>query len=126
MTANLEELEFMAQVQERRKCPMNVQALRAAIAEISALRDAQVGADVGAEWRPIETAPKEGFFLVWSPQFPDMAMPFRADLFASGRRANTPKHLSAGHYTHWMPMPQPPGGVGARVRAEAQQQNEPA
>jgi hypothetical protein len=58
----------------------------------------------GSDWLPIESVPKEGYFLAWSPDFPDLVTPFRADLFASMRQPRTPKHLSAHHYTLWRPM----------------------
>lgn len=62
------------------------------------------------EWRDIKTdpPPSDGFFLAWSPQFPDMATCWRADIFHSARMPGTPKHLSANHWTHWMPVPAAP------------------
>ena len=76
----------------------------------------------GSEWRPIETAPRDGtYVLLWTPGFnvPRIGS-FRVDDGFSGNEsplwlddsyddfscgyASTP--LSA---THWMPLPPPPG-----------------
>lgn len=59
-------------------------------------------------WRTMATLPTEGFFLAWSPDRPDIPCVFRADLFAQMRSPGTPRHLSANHFTHWMPLPPPP------------------
>lgn len=59
-------------------------------------------------WRTMETLPTEGFFLAWSPDWPDIPAVFRADIFASMRAPGTPKHLTANHFTHWMPCPAAP------------------
>ena len=60
------------------------------------------------DWQPIETAPKDGFLIVWSPDFPDIPAVFRADIFHHARDHQTPKHLSVRHFTHWMRPPEPP------------------
>ena len=52
-------------------------------------------------WRDIASAPKTGFFLGWSPDFPDVVACWKAEIFHSAIRPGTPKHLSANHYTHW-------------------------
>lgn len=63
---------------------------------------------IGRQWQPIETAPQDGFFLVWSPDHPEIPMVVRASIFHHGRREGTPKHLSFSHFTRWMPIPEPP------------------
>lgn len=61
------------------------------------------------KWQPIDTAPHDGFFLIWSPDWPDTPVVVRASIFHKGRWPGTPKHLSFDHFTHWMPLPEPPG-----------------
>lgn len=80
------------------------------------------------EWQPIETAPKDGFFLVYrdgamrtmwryegrweNPDIPVMVTEFGDKLVSNetervyGRRLET----SGGIYepTHWQPLPEPP------------------
>lgn len=59
------------------------------------------------EWRDIESAPSEGFFLAWSPDHPDLVMTWKAEIFRSACQPGTPKHLSANHFTKWAPIPLP-------------------
>ncbi|KRB22702.1 hypothetical protein [Mesorhizobium sp. Root172] len=58
-------------------------------------------------WQDAETAPRTGFFLAWSPDFPDMVSCWKAEIFHSARIEGTPRHLSANHFTKWMPVPTP-------------------
>jgi hypothetical protein len=60
MPAHLAELEFVAELLESTDRPEWGKHVRLAIAEISALRAAAVGVNVGVGWQPIETAPKDG------------------------------------------------------------------
>jgi transcriptional regulator with XRE-family HTH domain len=65
-------------------------------------------------WRSADTAPAAGFFLAWSPDFPDLVACWKAELFHAARRPGTPKHLGASHFTKWMPVPRPaPPATGA-------------
>jgi hypothetical protein len=64
------------------------------------------------EWRPIETAPKDGAFLVYhggaaGPRI----MVSDGRMLALSRLRDTPGHLSGQHWTHWMPLPDPPGAT---------------
>lgn len=63
-------------------------------------------------WQDIETAPKEGFFLAWSPDHPELVMTWKAEIFHQARTPGTPRHLSANHFTLWMPIPLPGGQNG--------------
>lgn len=63
------------------------------------------------DWQPIETAPKDGFFLIFNPDHPEIPMTVKAEIFHSGLREGTPRHLSFNHFTHWMPTPKPPVGA---------------
>jgi len=58
-------------------------------------------------WQDTVSAPSAGFFLAWSPDFPDMVSCWKAELFHQARKPGTPKHLSANHFTKWMPVPLP-------------------
>jgi hypothetical protein len=59
-------------------------------------------------WQPIETAPKEGCFLVWlsEPELGSYVHTMRAGRGATiGTRF---AHDCSGQPTHWMPLPPPP------------------
>lgn len=58
-------------------------------------------------WRDAATAPESGFFLAWSPDFPELVSCWKAELFHQARKPGTPMHLAAGHFTKWMPCPLP-------------------
>lgn len=58
-------------------------------------------------WRDADTAPETGFFLAWSPDFRDMVSCWKAEMFHLARKPGTPRHLSANHFTKWMPVPLP-------------------
>jgi hypothetical protein len=58
-------------------------------------------------WRTIDSAPKEGFFLAWTPHFPESACCWKAELFHRANRSDVPLHLSAAGFTHWLPLPAP-------------------
>lgn len=65
-----------------------------------------------SEWQPIETAPTgdHDFYLVCTtdPDDPRSAFVVRGSILASARKTGTPKHLSLGYLTHWMPLPPKP------------------
>ena len=64
------------------------------------------------EWFSIATAPKDGPFLVFHDGAAGRRM-MVADgrMLSISRAADTPHHLSGHHWTHWMPLPDPPGAV---------------
>lgn len=59
-------------------------------------------------WQPISTAPKDGFFLAYTPNFGGHCAVWKADLYWLGMDRGTPEHLSSKGFTHWMPLPEPP------------------
>lgn len=68
-------------------------------------------------WQPIETAPKNGtYVLLWVPGFntPDIAG------WVDGSWATPDDHSDLccpyGGPTHWMPLPERPGAVGEEVQ----------
>ncbi len=61
----------------------------------------------GSGWRAMDTAPETGFFLAWSPDFPDMVSCWKAEIFHQARKPGTPRHLSANHFTLWRPLDLP-------------------
>ena len=65
-------------------------------------------------WFPIESAPKEGVFLVWLPE-PEQG--------SNVMPMNSGKITTIGHYfvwdvqskpTHWRPLPSPPTARGEK------------
>lgn len=58
-------------------------------------------------WRAMDSAPETGFFLAWSPDFPDMVSCWKAEIFHQARKPGTPRHLSANHFTLWRPLDLP-------------------
>ena len=58
------------------------------------------------EWKPIETAPKDGKSILLYPS------PYLGEYVAVGNWASHPKvWMTAGDMvnpTHWMPLPEPP------------------
>lgn len=64
-----------------------------------------------SDWQLIETAPKEGQFLVYGA-FADgkllRMMVADGHMLALSLARDTPRHLSGHHWTHWMPLPSPP------------------
>jgi hypothetical protein len=66
------------------------------------------GTAIVGEWQPIETAPKDGSFLVCAVD--DDRGPFvvSAQILWMARKENTPSHLGLSHLTHWMPLPASP------------------
>ena len=62
------------------------------------------------EWQPIESAPKEGRFLVVDAMGRFMVMDGR--MLASSRWPHTPQHLSGSHWTHWVALPPLPAKGG--------------
>ena len=72
-----------------------------------AVADAVVAAHEARRWRSIETAPKDGAILAWSPE---RSMVFQVvwrmennDWSLIGRDG-----VSRMEYTHWTPIPAPP------------------
>lgn len=63
-----------------------------------------------SEWQEIDDTkpPEPEFFLVWSPDHPDIPFVVRRNIFINARHPATPKHLRMTHVTHWMPLPEPP------------------
>ena len=83
-----------------------------------------------ADWQPIETAPVQGYVLVWIhlPKNPpasgpaiavreafhgeptdDELGPYREGCWWANGRYYAPGD-ERGYMTHWMPLPAPPGG----------------
>ena len=62
----------------------------------------------GDQWQPIETAPKTGQFLAWSPRNGGCQMVWNAERFSKANEPFMPEHLRAEHWTHWMPLPAAP------------------
>ena len=67
------------------------------------------------EWQPIETAPRDGtFVLLFGPDGIDMGKyePWAADYGSGWERFRTAEYDNDGvmitHPTHWMPLPPPP------------------
>ena len=69
------------------------------------------------EWQPIETAPREGAFLVWA----DHGLPWPAHaqflgdeydgIYSNAHgRVNDPANPRSLRATHWRPLPPPPTG----------------
>ena len=62
-----------------------------------------------SEWQPIETAPKDGTFLVYMPDEIEhwRVMPMHMN---DGKRFTIGHHLAfdSKPVTHWMPLPPPP------------------
>jgi len=81
--------------------PYGQKVAREIAAAIRALR----GAEPGDGWHDVSTAPLTGFFMAWSPEFPDLPTVWKAELFHQARKPGTPKHLAANHWTHWRPLP---------------------
>lgn len=59
------------------------------------------------KWQPIETAPKEGIFLVYMPEEkrPYQVANFHPNVNVIGNCFA----FDLTKPTHWMPLPQPPG-----------------
>ena len=83
---------------DRANCPETQAEVRAARAALSGS---------GSGWRAMDTAPETGFFLAWSPDFPDMVSCWKAEIFHQARKPGTPRHLSANHFTLWRPLDLP-------------------
>jgi hypothetical protein len=64
---------------------------------------------VAAWWKPIESAPKDGRFLIGGPTITGRAPPWRVEI-ASYRNANGIPIMvdDAFEASHWMPLPPPP------------------
>lgn len=55
------------------------------------------------EWQPIETAPRDGWFLFW---IPGAEIPGVGRLNSKGNVVT--EENAVGYATHWMPLPSPP------------------
>lgn len=64
-------------------------------------------------WQPIETAPKDGQFLVYASSV-GYQMVMHGHMLTLSRTA--PNHLSGRHWSHWMPLPPPPASPRRRRR----------
>lgn len=58
------------------------------------------------QWEPIESAPKDGQFLVTDGQRQMVASGLIVRLWRQS--TPTPVHLGGQHWTHWQPLPDPP------------------
>jgi len=62
------------------------------------------------EWQPIETAPKDGYFLVYLPGH----HPVTGNVTSARFRAGNPFFIGSNMAcdvdppSHWMPLPEPP------------------
>lgn len=94
----------------------------------NALTEALVAAPpVGRDWQPIETAPKEeGWFLAASKDKVHIACRADGEILDVGAEMDTGEiglYEPAYPFTHWMPLPDPPGAVSAeRPQPSAQQE----
>lgn len=60
-----------------------------------------------SEWQPIETAPRDGaFILVWGPGYTSPVIRMWHD--ASWDDGDFFSGIPADEYTHWQPLPDPP------------------
>ncbi len=59
-------------------------------------------------WQPMETAPVEGRFLITDGK---RMMVADGHMYSLSILPEVPHHLSGHHWTHWMPLPDPPGGL---------------
>lgn len=76
--------------------------------KVADFRDARAAlSGSGSGWRTMDSAPETGFFLAWSPDFPDMVSCWKAEIFHQARKPGTPRHLSANHFTLWRPLDLP-------------------
>jgi hypothetical protein len=64
--------------------------------------------EAALQWRPIETAPKDGYFLVWCPdeRIGGLIEHWSAKNFHDAAMRKQWAHL--GIPTHWMPIPEAP------------------
>jgi hypothetical protein len=109
-----------------RKMGSAAEAVRMALYENIALREHVVGANVGAGWQPIETAPKDGaHVLVGRVGVSPARAWFEGDrwwMHGCGPNSRNVADLT-GRFapTHWMPLPEPPSDVGVKVGVNAPQ-----
>ena len=62
------------------------------------------------EWQPIETAPKNGIFLVYMPT--DTRLPIQTAKWSPTIKVvGGVFSFDAEPITHWMPLPPPPKGI---------------
>lgn len=61
-----------------------------------------------AEWQPIETAPRDGVFLVYLESALTGSRVHCARWHPNVKTIGTVFHFDAPKPTHWMPLPAPP------------------
>lgn len=59
-----------------------------------------------SEWQPIETAPKDGVFLILYDTYQEL--PVIACWGGDRWRENYHKKIDESDISHWMPLPKPP------------------
>lgn len=79
-----------------------------------------------SKWQPIETAPKNGSFIMLSGRYCDVPVFARWGVLPRSWIASTEHYevngnasiddtvddqIKAGYITHWMPLPDPPGAI---------------
>jgi hypothetical protein len=76
-------------------------------AEIEALRQRAERAEVALQWRPIETAPRDGTFVLTRSPYGQVCQDF-----ADSNSSEMICQSWSGNPTHWMPLPPPPDAAG--------------
>lgn len=75
---------------------------------------------VAPEWQPIDSAPKEGAFLVFHKGAAgERVMVADGHMLTLSRATQTPQHLAGHHWTHWQPLPAPPLAAAVRHKEKA-------
>jgi hypothetical protein len=90
----------------------NSNAIASLSAENERLRkalDAAAAVDGDAQWKPIETAPKAGRFLIGGPTITGRTPPWRIEIVSYRDKSGMPiMSVDLFEATHWMPLPAPP------------------
>lgn len=66
-------------------------------------------------WKPIETAPKVGDYLIYQPKHPSGRYALEARICLNSQAGGVRKS------THWMPLPPPPRAVQPSTRHPAEE-----
>lgn len=71
-------------------------------------------------WQPIDTAPEDHDILIYVPAWGPLIARFNREFDEWSSRMQCPVSLAeeADRPTHWMPLPEPPEGVGAADLSE--------